>query len=133
MIKGPSFAEQWVVRIMCALGLLLAGFAYKPPITEYTPIPLQELAQYALPDGTNAVLCLPSEDGKSGHGDHDAGTGCEFCRLTSSIALPAPADMAGMPVLRVIDRFVPTRMEAFYRQLFPPNTAPRGPPSGLTA
>jgi hypothetical protein len=25
------------------------------------------------------------------------------------------------------------RAEAFYRQLFPPNASPRGPPSGFTA
>ncbi|MGE6786426.1 hypothetical protein ACQKGL_28290 [Ensifer adhaerens] len=133
MIKGLSFAKRWAVRIMCALALLLAGFAYKPTVAEYTPIPPQELAQYVLPDGTNAVFCLPSEDGKAGHGSHDPGSGCEFCRLTASVTLPAPADMVGMPTLQPIDNFVPTRIEAFYRQLFPPNTSPRGPPSGLTA
>lgn len=133
MTKGLSFAERWTVRVMCVLALLLAGFAYKPPITEYAHIPVQELAQYVLPDGTSPVLCLPSEDGKAKHNSHDFSTGCDFCRLTASIILPAPADTAGKPILRAIDRFVPTRTEAFYRQLFPPNTSPRGPPSGLTA
>ncbi|MBD9650275.1 hypothetical protein JVX98_31830 (plasmid) [Ensifer sp. PDNC004] len=133
MAKGLSRAEQWAVRILCALALLLAGFTYKPPMAAASPLPAELLSEYVLPDGTSPVLCLPSEDGKSSHGSHDAGTGCEFCRLASAVLLPSPADSAGRPISRSINLFVPTRTETFYRQLFPPNTSPRGPPSGLSA
>ncbi|WLD96041.1 hypothetical protein PX860_10730 [Agrobacterium leguminum] len=133
MIKRLGFAEQCIVRTLCALALLLVGFAHKPPVLANSQIPLREIAQYVLPDGTLPVLCLPSEDGKAKHDHHDIGSGCEACRLTASVLLPAPADALGLPILREAERVTPTRVEAFYRQLFPPNTSPRGPPSGLTA
>lgn len=133
MVRRLNFAEQWTVRMICALALLLVGFAHKPPVLDYHSIPSSERAEYTLPDGSIPVLCLPSEDGKTKHDGHDFGSGCEACRLTASVLLPAPADKAGEPILCEIGHFVPTRSEAFYHQLFPPNTAPRGPPSGLTA
>lgn len=133
MSERLSFAERWAVRMICVLALLFVGFAHKPPVLEYHAIPASELAQYTLPDGTIPVLCLPSEDGKTKHEGHDFGSGCEACRLTASVLLPAPANIAGEPVLREIEHLLPIRSEAFYRQLFPPNTFPRGPPSGLNA
>ena len=131
MTKRFCHAERLVVRMICALALLLVGFAHKPPALDYHSIPASELAQYTLPDGTLPILCLPSEDGQAKHDGHDFGSGCEACRLTASVVLPAPADMAGVAIVRVSERISPVRSEAFYRQLFPPNTAPRGPPSGL--
>lgn len=65
MIKRLGFAEQCIVRTLCALALLLVGFAHKPPVLANSQIPLREIAQYVLPDGTLPVLCLPSEDGKA--------------------------------------------------------------------
>jgi hypothetical protein len=133
MIKQRDFAGQCMVRIICALALLFVAFAHKPPVVGGPSIPLNELAQYTLPDGSLQVLCLPSEDGKVKHDNHDAGSGCEACRLSASVLLPAPADVSGQLIRKQIDRVTPTRREAFYRQLFPPNTSPRGPPSGLIA
>ncbi len=118
--------------MLCALALLLVGFAHTPPAVAQV-LPPAELALYALPDGTLPDLCLPSQDGKTKHEGHKSGSGCEACRLSASVMLPAPADTAGAPIVRDADRFQPVRVEAFYRQLFPPNAAPRGPPSGLTA
>ncbi|MDR6821118.1 hypothetical protein J2X76_006319 [Neorhizobium sp. 2083] len=133
MVTRSNLSVQWVVRALCVLALLFVGFAHKPLNLDYHSIPASELAAYTLPDGTLPVLCLPSEDGKTKHDGHDLGSGCEACRLTASVLLPAPADMAGAPIVRESERMVPVRSEAFYRQLFPPNTAPRGPPSGLLA
>lgn len=133
MERRLSLAEQCIVRTMCALALLLVGFAHKPPALADNQIPLSEIAQYVLPDGTLPVLCITSEDGKTKHHHGDIGSGCEACRLTASVFVPAPADALGLPILREAERDTPTRVEAFYRQLFPPNTSPRGPPSGLTA
>lgn len=132
MIERLGFLEQWAVRILCVLALLFVGLSHKPPAIA-NPIPASELAQYVLPDGTMATLCLPSEDGKARHGSHDQGSGCEACRLSASFFLPLPTDVAGKPVRHEIARIILPRSEAFYRQLFPPNSAPRGPPSSLSA
>lgn len=45
MIKRLGFAEQCVVRTMCALALLLVGFANKLPTLANSQIPLSEIAQ----------------------------------------------------------------------------------------
>lgn len=133
MVKSLSFAEQCVVRILCALALLLVGFAHTPPaIAQYFLSP-SELAEFVLPDGTLPVLCLPSEDSTSKQADHVGKAGCEACRLAASVLLPSPSDTVGERILRAAERVEPVRIEALYRQLFPPNTSPRGPPSGLTA
>lgn len=133
MIKQRSFAEQCTVRIICVLALLFVGFAHKPPVIDSGLIPLSEIAEYVLPDGTRPVLCLPSEDGKSKHDHQGMISGCEACRLTASVILPTPVDISGQTIPRAFDSFKPIRREAFYRQLFPPNTSPRGPPPGLIA
>ncbi len=133
MSKQRDFAKQCMVRIICALALLFVAFAHKPPAVAGPSIPLNEIAQYTLPDGSLQVLCLPSEDGTVKHDQHDAASGCEACRLAASVLLPAPADVSGQLIRKQVYRFTPTRREAFYRQLFPPNTSPRGPPSGLAA
>ena len=118
-----------MVRCLCAIALLFVGFAHKIPDIGGYPIPLNELAQYTLPDGTVPILCLPSEDGGKSHERHGSKAGCEACRLGSHILLPAPSDTVGQRLRRGADRAALLRKEAFYRQLFPPNTAPRGPPT----
>lgn len=133
MTKRSGFDGRLAVRMLCALALLLVGFAHKPPVAAAHALTPAELSLYTLPDGTLPDLCLTSEDGGAKHDGGTFGSGCEACRLSASVILPQPADTAGEPVLREADRFVPVRIEAFYRQLFPPSAAPRGPPSGLTA
>lgn len=112
MIKRSVLSGQWVVRIVCALALLFVGFA-PPPDLYPDAIPASVLAQYTLPDGTVPLLGLLSEDGKSHHGGHDLGSGCEACHLTASILLPAPADLCGAPIRREIEHSLPARSEAF--------------------
>ncbi|MDZ7874047.1 MAG: hypothetical protein U5N27_13435 [Rhizobium sp.] len=121
-----------LVRIICAIALLCVGFAHKTPVIE-SAIPLSELASYTLPDGTIPILCLPSQDDSGKHHSNDRGTGCEACRLSASIILPAPADSIGQAIVVGAEIQLPVRHEAFYRQLFPPNASPRGPPAGLIA
>lgn len=123
-----------MVRIMCALALLCLGLAHKPPVLATAGIPLTEIAAYVLPDGTLPVLCVTShDDGKAHPHDEGRSTGCEACRLNASVILPAPALVAFATVERVRNTVLPKRSEAHYRQLFPPNTGPRAPPSGLIA
>ncbi|MCK8782261.1 hypothetical protein M0654_19970 [Rhizobium sp. NTR19] len=129
MIRRSGFDRQSMVRMLCALALLLVGFAHKPPVLDGYGIPLAEIAQYTLPDGTLPHLCLPSEDGKLHHHGHDASTSCEACRLAASALLPVPGDTIGKPILLQIAHLAPPREDQFHRQLFPSNALPRGPPS----
>lgn len=133
MVGRLSFVEHCMVRVLCTLALLFVGFAHEPAVGQQRPIPATELAQYVLPDGTLPGLCLSSRHGKDSHGEGDRRSGCEACRLSAAVLLPAPQHGAGEPILAEADRNVAFRTEAHYRQLFPPNTAPRGPPSGLHA
>ncbi|ACM40214.1 MULTISPECIES: hypothetical protein [Rhizobium/Agrobacterium group] len=121
-----------LVRIICAIALLCVGFSHKTPVIE-SVIPLSEVASYTLPDGTLPVLCLPTQDDNGKHHSHDLGTGCEACRITASIVLPTPADSIGQAIVVATEIHIPIRREAFYRQLFPPNASPRGPPTGTIA
>lgn len=133
MVKSFHRIEQFGVRMLCALALLLVGFAHTPPAIASHGLSASELAEFVLPDGTLPVLCLSSEDGSTKQKDHAGKSGCEACRLAASVLLPSPADAIGERILRAGEQIVPVRVEAFYRQLFPPNASPRGPPSGLTA
>ncbi|MCZ7486221.1 hypothetical protein [Rhizobium rhizogenes] len=133
MIKSFHRFEQLGVRVLCALALLLIGFAHTPPAIANHVVSPSELAELVLPDGTIAVLCVPSEDGSTKQTDHASNNGCETCRLAASVVLPSPADAFGERILRADEPIVPVRAEVFYRQLFLPNASPRGPPSGLTA
>ncbi|WEZ85929.1 hypothetical protein P6U16_23400 (plasmid) [Rhizobium sp. 32-5/1] len=121
-----------LVRILCAIALLCVGFAHKIPAVEPS-VPLSEIAAYTMPDGTLPVLCLPSQDNHQEQPLHALGSGCEACRITASVVLPTPADTIGQAILVGTEVQQPIRREAFYRQLFPPNATPRGPPAGLTA
>lgn len=133
MIKQWSFVEQWLVRILCALALLFVGFAHQPPAINGDLARSGHSAAYTLPDGTIPVLCLSSPNGKSKHDHTDRTSGCEACRLSASILLPAPDTLNGQPIRRQIDRVVLPPYDTVYRPLFPPNTSPRGPPYGLIA
>ncbi len=133
MVGRLSFVEHCMVRALCTLALLFVGFAHKPAMAAPWLPAATELAQYVLPDGTLPVLCLSSEHGKASHDGQDKGSGCEACRLSASVLLPVPQAGALEPILREIARSMPLRAEAHHRQLFPPNTAPRGPPSAPQA
>lgn len=130
-----SSKSKWgrALRILCAVALLCVAFAHKPLVLGNPApagIPTSEIALYTLPDGTVPTLCLPNSDDDS----HDHGSGCDACRLTAGIAMPPPPETAGERIAMPMDVIVPTRSEAFYRQIFPPNAAPRAPPvSGLSA
>ncbi|WP_416798503.1 hypothetical protein [Ciceribacter azotifigens] len=119
-----------LLHVLCTLALLFVGFAHKPPAVLGSPSP-QELAAYALPDGSLPDLCLPSTDGDGNDHDTVIGSGCEACIISASIILPLPTDVAGQPSRQVGDAVLPVRYEAFYRQIYPPNAAPRAPPAGL--
>ncbi|MBY3135360.1 hypothetical protein [Rhizobium laguerreae] len=130
MIKRARQIEQWALRILCAVALVFVGFAHQLPAAAAGEFDPAKLAQYALPDGTLPTLCVTTTD-KSGQDQHDKAHshGCEACRISTSILLRAPTDIAGAAIPFSAAVELPIRTEAFHRQLFPPNTGPRAPPS----
>jgi hypothetical protein len=120
-------SRSGLVRMLCALSLLLVAFAHNPLISAATASAYADVnvADYLLPDGTLPDLCLDSE----GSGKH-AGVGhCEACRIVSSVDLPSPFD--GYVINRWIaaaDLVVPQDAR-FTRPALRPSASPRGPPS----
>ena len=135
LIRRAKHIEQWALRILCAVALVFVGFAHQAPAAAAGAFDPAELAHYVLPDGTLPTLCVTvpdkSDTDKSGASQHDKAHshGCEACRIGASTLLPTPTDMAGAPIGFAVSVELPIRAEAFHRQLFPPNTGPRAPPS----
>lgn len=130
MIRRARQIEQWALRILCAAALVFVAFAHQAPVAAASDAGPAELAQYVLPDGTLPTLCVTATD-QSDQGQHDKthSHGCEACRIGASTLLPAPMDVAGAPIGFAVAVELPTRAKVFHRQLFPPNTGPRAPPS----
>lgn len=76
------------LRIFCATLLLSLGFAHKPLYAAPAADPAG--SYYLLPDGSFAGLCIDDAD----HGKPAKswlGSGCDLCRLASSMLPPAPS------------------------------------------
>ncbi|MEZ2127421.1 MULTISPECIES: hypothetical protein [unclassified Sinorhizobium] len=89
-MKKSSRALAVALHALCAIGLLLLGFAHQVPQAAGAN-PDYSTAQYKLPDGTYASLCVTVKDdgGKPVYKPN-----CEACRLTALIILPEPDDEA---------------------------------------
>lgn len=116
-----------LLRMLCALSLMLVAFAHKPLVSSATASAYAEvnIAEYILPDGTLPELCL---DGEADTHHAAAGT-CEACRIVSSVDLPAP--MGGFVTnrrLAPVD-LAPAGQPADTRPALRPGASPRGPPS----
>ncbi len=71
------------LRMICAVAFLSLGFAHKAPQAMGSPF---ISAAYQLPDGSFADICVSDTAVK-----HDVfGTGCDVCRLASTVLLPTP-------------------------------------------
>ncbi|MDH4440445.1 MAG: hypothetical protein QE284_08665 [Rhizobium sp.] len=117
------------MRIVCVIALVLLGLAHRPPVPVAQALTPAEVALLTLPDGTLPELCLPGtdEDGKSKF--HATAADCEACRISATTVLPTPADSVGIRLSTAVAAVLPQPAEAHYRQLFPPNSAPRAPPA----
>lgn len=116
------------IRIICVVALVLLGLAHRPPVPAVPTLSPAEVARLTLPDGTLPELCLPGTDQDGKSKSHTITSDCEACRISAAFALPAPADLVGIRLPVVIAAVLPQPAEAHYRQLFPPNSAPRAPP-----
>ena len=126
-MRKYGYDWQLAVRMLCALALVFVAFAHQPVIAASNN--QIDLAAYTLPDGTVPVLCLPGSDGDTEKGKHHADKDCEACRISASVHLPAPPQVIAIHLPVAVNEVLPIRAEAFYRQLFPPNAAPRAPPA----
>ncbi|PCK87809.1 hypothetical protein CPT32_07115 [Rhizobium sophoriradicis] len=74
------------LRMLCALSLLLLGFAHQAP--QAVASDGYDAAAYMLPDGSFASLCVTVKDtsGKTVAFKPN----CEACRLSASVILPTP-------------------------------------------
>lgn len=117
---------HWSLRILCAVALLFSGLAFQPASASDIPF-AAELAQLRLPDGTLPIICVTytDVDGKA-HGK-TLSPGCGTCHMVAVVIVPAPTDLSEQVAFDRHELPLP-HAEAFYRQLYPPNTGPTGPP-----
>jgi hypothetical protein len=119
---------EWLVRVICAIALLFAGFAYQETRIASSALAAAEFAEYVLPDGTLPVICADGSKHAADQHDKSHLRGCEACRIGPSILLPLP-DAIKIAVLRnVIRTALPTMAERRREEPRPPNKGPRAPP-----
>ena len=117
-----------LIRLVCALALVLVGFSHKVPSFAAAPSPT-ELSAYVLPDGTIPVICFSGQDEDGGSSCQLYGTGCEACLISSAAMLPLPLDSDRNPIVIPLETLTPPSAPASRRHVFPPNAAPRAPPA----
>ncbi|MFB2553103.1 hypothetical protein [Ensifer soli] len=118
-----------IVRMLCAIALLCVGLAHKTPTAAAAvAFSSADILAYSLPDGSLPELCLPAHD-EDGAKHGPAGGACEACRLVGAILVPQASDLGVVVIRGQAEPVLPRRAEAFHRQLFPPNAAPRAPPA----
>lgn len=127
-MTGQTSDIMKCVRLLCALALLLVGFAHKAPLAEAQAFPSLESSQYVFPDGSAHSLCLPGADEDGAHGSPYARSGCEACRLGASMLLPPPVDIDGWLIRLPADRFSRSSYDAPRRPIVKAGGAPRAPP-----
>ncbi|MBP1851914.1 hypothetical protein [Rhizobium halophytocola] len=119
------------VRALCGLALLLIAFAHQP-LTLVAPDNSKiQLSDFVLPDGSLPTLCVTDTSG-SGPSHSYGKLGCDACRLSASVFLACPQPSVGLATASMRSVVLPPRLEAVYRQFFPPSAPPRGPPISLT-
>ncbi len=119
---------RWLVRISCAVALVLVGFAHQAPAFADGAFITDELSEYVLPDGTAPIICTV-DTAQSTHHDSKIHThGCEACRISASTVLPAPVFVA-WPSASIPTYLGPIHgAEATGNRPLSPGGGPRGPP-----
>jgi hypothetical protein len=111
-----------MTRILCALAVFALGFSAHATVQ---PITGPFSAEYQLPDGSFASICLPSGE----HGKSDAGINhCSVCLISAAAFLTQPGgDTVFLPALAASTSALPVsasrlnRILSYHRQS-------RGPP-----
>lgn len=119
-------SRSGLVRMLCALSLLLVAFAHKPLVTSAAASAYDgvNIADYVLPDGTLPDLCLSDEEG----GHHSGFNHCEACRIFASADVPSPLDVFVINRRNIAAHLVTQQDDRFVRSFLRPGASPRGPP-----
>ena len=132
-MRARRMTWRMAVHVLCMVALVAIGFAHKVPEAVAAPQTSVDFSAYTLPDGSLPVLCISEQstftfDDHGKQHDHAGQSGCDACRISASILLPAPADTGGVRAEASLDIAGPSAEAPIILRLFPPNTAPRAPP-----
>ena len=126
---GRRYWPRWNVaaRALVALALVLVAFAHKP-------LGLSGHADawaYSLPDGSQPVICtsVPDDGGSGGSKETLHTTGCDTCRICSSVLLPVPESLGAPAPIASAALAVPRVAPVLERAAWPPSAPPHAPPA----
>jgi hypothetical protein len=123
-MTGRATGTGIALRIICALALLFLGLSHKMPVAAAQPDSLAFLQAYSLPDGSAPDLCTPSDAGRVKFAAPD----CDACRLSGSVLLPEPPQIAAVAFDRSANTF-PLPVQAAIASAIARSQTARGPPS----
>lgn len=130
-----------MLRILCAVALVLLAFAHKPVAIQLPPLQIASqsgsdsealfIRYETMPDGSVVSICISTKSTKSDHhhNNHMMMVDCEACRISSSFVLVAPPATGG-PITRVQVKTGMKRMapDLPRTNLYPPSAPPQAPP-----
>lgn len=122
-MRGASTILRGLLRFACVFALVMVGFAHKP-VSAYPAA--AQMPAYQLPDGTFASICF-DDHGSKPHAAKNFG--CDACRLTNAVLLPAVPAIGGLAIAFAEEVTVIERRQRLARSLYPPSTGPRAPPA----
>lgn len=126
---GRRYRQRWnvVARALVALALVLVAFAHKPLGLSGHP----DAWAHALPDGSPQVICTtaPDDGGNGGSKGTLHTTGCEACRICSSVLLPVPESLGAPAPIASAALAVPRVAPVLERAAWPPSAPPHAPPA----
>ena len=112
------------LRMLCAVALLFVGFVHRPAMAAM-PMDI-ELAEYVLPDGSIADLCL--NDMVGGKTKQAMPGKCEACRIGGAMLMPEPSGFAATVLTFRRVAALPLVEEAMHSKRERPGAPPRAPP-----
>lgn len=120
-----SYRLIGLLALLVAVAAIALPFSHNRSRAASTP----DFSEYALPDGTLPVLCLP---GSGQHKNDGSGSEpCSACRLAEAIAaLPEVALATVAPLLFQFRLTEPEPRPALYRDSKSAPQQPRAPPRG---
>lgn len=123
----PLTAMAACLRLVCAMAMLVLGFAHHVPSLEARGISAAELAQYTLPDGTLPDFCLSIQE--DGSGTTVKKSGCVACRIGSALVPPSREDSSGVRIAVRLAPLWPPRDFVTPDSPLAAMASPRAPPA----
>lgn len=126
--------QQWafVLRILCVVALVSVGLTHKIPVFASSLEEHLELSSYELPDGTFPIFCLTDVGDPTSKQPQSSRSGCDACRISGSVILPAPECGAISRLLRANVLTVRKDYSSCHEQRLPSKRSPRAPPFQLS-